>query len=601
MNEMTAVLASRASAIDNFSVKLGRLALFKDFLPREIDALEAELEWLGLPRGWVLFREGEQDDSLFVVITGRLGVVTADLGGRETIISHIAPGETVGEMALLSGAPRSATVVAMRDSELVRLKKGSFELLAQRHPGIMRFITGLLVQRLERTSHHTVARSSCSAVAIIPLTRNVDAAAFTRTLVGELIALGLRASFIDRADTRRMTEWFAHAEETNDLVLYLADYDPSEWTRMCMRQADRILLLAAAESRPEAELPSLSVIPTVARIEQFEIVFIHGSSKSRAVGIEEIVSRYCVGFQYHVRLGHKDDLGRIARLISGHAIGLVFSGGGARGFAHIGVMKAFNAAGIPIDLLGGTSMGSMIAAAAALEWDEAETIERLKRAFVTTNPLSDYTLPLVAVVRGRKVSRLLREHFGDLLIEDCWRPFFCTSSNLTLGQAKIHRVGTLWRAIRASIAIPGVLPPMIENNQILIDGGVINNLPVDVMSAMRRGKVVGVDVARDHVLTADAGDLEERSLWQLLTAKRRGTPNIIGLLMSAGTINSAAQVKQQRHQVDVLIEPRLHNMGMLDWKSWESAIESGYRQTMEMLAHSRDRLVSRLVDGQPIS
>jgi NTE family protein len=142
---------------------------------------------------------------------------------------------------------------------------------------------------------------------------------------------------------------------------------------------------------------------------------------------------------------------------------------------------------------------------------------------------------------------------------------------------------------------------MIENNQILIDGGVINNLPVDVMSAMRRGKVVGVDVARDHVLTADAGDLEERSLWQLLTAKRRGTPNIIGLLMSAGTINSAAQVKQQRHQVDVLIEPRLHNMGMLDWKSWESAIESGYRQTMEMLAHSRDRLVSRLVDGQPIS
>ncbi|HUA33659.1 MAG TPA: patatin-like phospholipase family protein [Candidatus Binataceae bacterium] len=572
--------------------KLSRLALFKELRPHELDALAGELEWQGLPGGWVLFREGEQDDSLFVVVAGRLGVVTADSEGRETIISHITPGETVGEMALLSGSPRSATVVAMRDSELLRLTKQSFELLAERHPAIMRFITRLLVQRLERTSHRTAATGSCSTIAIVPLTRAIDPAEFARALEGALGELGTRVIAVDRRAAERDTEWFTALEEAHDTVLYQADYDPSEWTRLCVRQADRILLLAAAERPPESEPPALSVMPAAVRGEQIEMVFIHGSGAPRTQRIEEMLARFNVGFHYHVRDRRRADIARVARLISGRAVGLVFSGGGARGFAHIGVMKAFNAAGIPFDMTGGTSMGSMIAGAAALEWELDETVDHLKRAFVLTNPLSDYTLPLVAVVRGRKVSRLLREHFGDALIEDCWRPFFCTSSNLTSGQAKVHRLGPLWRAVRASIAIPGVLPPVIDNNQILIDGGVMNNLPVDVMSAMRRGRVVGVDVAREHVLTADADDLEGRSLWQLLSAKRRGTPNIIGLLMSAGMVNSEAQVKLRRQQVDVLIEPRLGNMGMLDWHSWESAIEQGYRQTMEILEHSRDRLVA---------
>jgi NTE family protein len=577
---------------DDLRAKLATLALFKELRPAPLDALAGELEWLGLPGGWVLFREGEQDDSLFVVVAGRLGVVTADGEGRETIISHVPAGETVGEMALLSGAPRSATVVAMRDSELLRLSRQSFERLADEHPGIMRFITRLLVQRLDRTSHRGVARPSCSSIAVVPLSRSVDSGEFAHKLEDVLIETGVRAFVVNRDQFERPTEWFTRIEDEHDIILYQADYDPSEWTRLCVRQADRILLLTSADRPPEAEPPALGVMPAAVRGEQIEIVFLHGSSNSRTVKIEEMLARYGAGFHYHVRLDRKSDVARVARLISGRAVGLVFSGGGARGFAHIGVMKAFKASGIPFDLIGGTSMGSMIAGAAALEWDEAETLEHLKRAFVSTNPLSDYTLPLVAIVRGRKVSRLLREHFGEALIEDCWRPFFCTSSNLTSGQAKIHRVGPLWRAVRASIAIPGVLPPVIENNQILIDGGVINNLPVDVMSAMRRGRVVGVDVAREHVLTTEADDLEGRSLWQLLTAKRRGTPNIIGLLMSAGTINGEAQVKQRRQQVDVLIEPHLGDMGMLDWKSWESAIENGYRQTMEILEHSRDRLVS---------
>jgi NTE family protein len=593
MNDASATL-SGAADLSNKELrhKLAALELLKEMRPRELDALAAELEWQGLPGGWVLFREGERDDSLFIVIAGRLGVVTADADGREAIISHISPGETVGEMALLSGAPRSATVVALRDSELVRLKRASFEKLADQHPGLMRFITQLLVLRLERTSHRNVAAPDCLSIAVVPLDRAIDSAAFGRSLGRALEDLGVKTMVVDRREADRPTEWFTAIEEDHRIIVYQAEYHPTEWTRLCVRQADRILMLVGvAQPPPESKPPALAVMPAAARGEQIEVVFIHDDTVTGALAVTETLARYKAGFHYHVRSKRQSDMERLARLISGRAIGLVFSGGGARGFAHIGVMRAFKAAGVPFDLVGGTSMGSMVAAAAALEWDEAQTMDHLKRAFVITNPLSDYTLPLVAIVRGRKVSRLLREHFGEALIEECWRPFFCTSSNLTAGSAKIHRTGPLWRALRASIAIPGVLPPVIENSQILIDGGVMNNLPVDVMSAMRRGRVVGVDVAREHVLTAESDDLENRSMWQLLSAKRRGTPNIIGLLMSAGLVNSEAQVKLQRQQVDILIEPKLGKMGMLDWKSWETAVEGGYRQTMEILEHSRDRLL----------
>jgi NTE family protein len=105
---------------------------------------------------------------------------------------------------------------------------------------------------------------------------------------------------------------------------------------------------------------------------------------------------------------------------------------------------------------------------------------------------------------------------------------------------------------------------------------------------MRRGSVVGVDVAREHLLTAEMDDLDERPLWQLALAQRNGAPTIISLLMSAGTINSATQLKVHRQHVDLLIEPKLGRMGLLDWKSWESAVEAGYRQTMELLERSAE-------------
>jgi NTE family protein len=259
-------------------------------------------------------------------------------------------------------------------------------------------------------------------------------------------------------------------------------------------------------------------------------------------------------------------------------VGLVLAGGGARGFAHIGIAKALMEAGVPFDHLGGTSMGAIIAAGLANEWGIEELTERMRAAFVATNPLSDYTLPLIALVRGKKVSTLLREHFGDIHIGELPKPFFCVSSNLTTGRIHEHRSGLVWRALRASVSLPGILPPVSHHGHLLVDGGVMNNLPVDVMRARAPGSgpIIACDITGELDLQVRDNRYGERPWWSLVCQRMRGTPSIISILMRSGTVGSEAQRRIVRDLADYMFEPPLREVGLRDWKKFDSAIAEGY-------------------------
>jgi NTE family protein len=256
---------------------------------------------------------------------------------------------------------------------------------------------------------------------------------------------------------------------------------------------------------------------------------------------------------------HRGDRPRLA---------LVLSGGGARGFAHLGVIRALREARIPIDFVGGASIGAIIAAGVAMGWSDEEMKLRYRRGFVDTNPVNDYTFPLVALTRGRKVSRLLEREYGNVVIEDLRRPFFCISANLTTGRAFEHRDGALWNALRASVAIPGIMPPVFRGDNILVDGATINNLPVDVMQRHAPGLVIGSDVGADRARST------------------KGRVYIYQILMYAGLVNSAASAAAQRALADVLLKPPLANVDLLNWQAFDRAIEAGYayaRRTLEEL------------------
>ena len=230
-------------------------------------------------------------------------------------------------------------------------------------------------------------------------------------------------------------------------------------------------------------------------------------------------------------------------------------------------------------------MGGILAAGVAADWSDDELVERFRRSFVDTNPLSDYTLPLVSLVSGRKVGMLLRRELGDIDIEDLPLPFFCVSSNLTTGRIAVHQQGPLWRWLRASVAIPGVLPPVFHGGEVFVDGGAMNNLPVDVMRAKGRGPVIGVDVGTDRAFTTDVESTEAPSVWNLFGARRgRQQPSILQILLRCEHGQQHDGEAGAAEQSDLLLTPPLESLDLLDWKSFERAIAIGYRDTCERLA-----------------
>jgi NTE family protein len=265
-------------------------------------------------------------------------------------------------------------------------------------------------------------------------------------------------------------------------------------------------------------------------------------------------------------------------------VGLVLSGGGARAYAHVGAVRALRERGTPIDFVGGASMGAVVAAGVAMGWDDAELDRRIREAFVSSSPLDDIALPLLAMTRGEKVRQRLAEHFDDVDIADLWLPFFCVSSNLTRGAYHHHhRRGRLRDALRASIALPGVLPPATEGSDVLVDGAVLKNFPADVMRSIHAGPIVGVDVTRGRSITADDVARPVSVLKWLRSGQWRQGPPIVSLLMRAATVSSARDLEAAREAADLLVTPEVAGVEIRDWADYAPAVEAGYRAMSESL------------------
>jgi NTE family protein len=339
------------------------------------------------------------------------------------------------------------------------------------------------------------------------------------------------------------TEWFNAAEAASDLILYCAEPKNPDWTKLCLRQADRVLLVASSDSQIRTPI----WLASEDLCQPLDLVLLHDGRPDVGHTIERWRERLSIDLILHIRRDNPNDIARLARLLRGTAVGLVLSAGGARGFAHLGVVQALRESHVPIDLIGGCSMGAIVGAAVALEWNDAEIRERLRSAFAESNPINDYTLPFLSLVKGNKVARRLEEHFGEIRIENLWRPFFCVSTNLSAGALAVHRDGPLAHALRASVSIPGLLPPVMMDREAHVDGGVMNWLPVDVMNP-RCGAVIAVDVASDPALISFEECSGSQSIWQFLR-RRRKVPPIVDLLFRAATVGSDVRAGPSRYSV----------------------------------------------------
>lgn len=547
--------------------------LFAGCDPNALERMLAEANWFGLPGGMDLDREGENDEAVFIVLSGRLAVRVEDEKGAQRIVAHVQAGETVGEMSLIAGDAHSATLTARRDTELLRLSKEAFQRVIAREPRVMANLTRLIIRRLRATTARAAALMRPKTFALVPLEPGANAIAFGNMLRGALTGMRLSVALFDPSQREEPAENKYNAETRNDLVIYIGDEAGSAWTQHCLRQADRVLLLtragAAAHGRAFEEVAAAG--------RKYELVVLHGAANENG-GFRDATDE-----RHNIRLDRRGDLTRLARLMTGRAVGLVLAGGGARGYAHIGAVRALREAGVPFDMTGGASMGAIIAAGVAMEWDDRELTERMRYTFVESRPLNDYTLPIIAMIRGAKVAAHLKKHFGEVAIEDMPLPFFCMTSDLTDGHAKVQRSGPTWRALKASVSIPGLLPPVVIGGHLHVDGGIMNNLPVDVMAAQARGPIVAVDVVGDAGLKIKNDSYGEESWWARWKQRRSGAPGLIAILMRAGTVGNETQRRLARAQADLIIDPALDGIGLTHWKKFDQAIAAGYRATAEVI------------------
>lgn len=574
--------------------------LFRELEPAAVRELALEIVPVRLGGGETLMREGDAGDAMYVVVSGRLGVVVATATREEESIAEIGRGETVGEMALLTGAPRSATVRGLRDSVLLRLSKSSFDALIERHPKATMALARVIVQRLEHSIHARSAPPAAPATfAVAPAGIDAPLARTARMVAEQLAAHGgvlhlsserLRAHGDVPSDEGSLAAWLDAQESKHRFVVYECDDGPTNWSHRCLRQADRIVLAARAATHPgpsgvEERFLNGALLAHHAKI---ELVLVHDAATPMPSRAAKWLAGRRVAAHHHVRDGVAADAERLGRRLAGRAIGLVLGGGAARGFAHLGVLRAIEERGIPVDVIGGNSMGAIVGGLYARGFSHEERMDLCRRGFAHNAPDADYTLPMVALHHGAKGNRLLRGMFGDARLEDLWRDFFCVSTNLSTAELLVARNGPMWRWIRASCSAPGMAPPVVEDGHLLVDGGILDNLPVQ---AMRLTQGVGITIASDAGATpsieTNLRSLDAVSGWGVLWARLRGAkgareiPNLADILMRAATLSSVSKQSESSRDADLYLKPPSDGVKTTEWAGLDRAAEAGYRYARE--------------------
>ena len=568
---------------------------------------QAELDWCQLSHGEILFNQGDPGDSMYIVVNGRLRICAMLPNGHERELDEIGAGEIVGEFALITGDSRTASVYAIRETNLVKLTQPAFTRLLKRYPQAMIKITRKIISRHPSSLRVSeLENMSAFNVALVAADENIPLEEFAQQLAESLgkssRVLQLSSTRFDQlygqeaaAQTRLddptipvLDGWMSEQETRYQYILYAADPLWTTWTRRCLRQADRIFIVGRAGSDPtpgpvEVGLKSLAITART------ELVLLHSPAVTHPSGTSEWLSHRQVHAHHHVREKDVSHMERLARKLSGETIGLVLSGGSARGFAHLGVFQALDELDIEIDFIGGTSMGALMGAGYAMGLSCAEMIE-LARQFANPSRLFDYTLPLVSLMASKKVTKALIELFGQTCIEDLWLPYFCVSSNLSQAEPVIHQNGLLWKSVRASIAIPGIFTPMLYNGEVLVDGGAMNNFPVDILRDRFAGQtIIGVNVSLSREKEEEYDFGSSLSGWQVLWSRINPfikpilAPKIVPNLMRALEINSAYQIKSNKGMVDLLIQPDVKEFGMLDFAEYATISEIGYKTAREQL------------------
>lgn len=541
-----------------------------------VEALAAICSLVPVPAGAPLVVRGEVPDAVYIIVFGGFAAYgqapdgqapngqAAD--GQEILLDRFGTGDIIGDIGFITGEVREATIRALRNSEVLRISKLDLQTAAARCPGVLLTICSAVVQRLQRARPASAKPFKLRTFCVVPADASIDTRPVVQKFAETLEAFGTVTVVSGDQGSGRTSARVSEIERRFDFVLFQTDCGPTAWTKFCLRQCDSIVLLAQGDAEPsdcDALGPGHNNVPgntPLSLMLRWQDAIVPARTAAWLTYVKP-------GGHHHIRSSR--DIERASRLIAGRGLGLVLSGGGARALAHIGVIDALTKHDVRIDAIGGTSIGAIVAAVFALEWDLTHTVRSLAAAF-SRRRFSDFAVPRTALLSERAFVRTLGRCFGDLAIEDSPIPLFCVSTNLTEGVSTTHRSGRMETWLRATSAVPGICPPIIEQNVVYVDGGVLNNMPIDAIRDFGVASVIAVDVGASLQGQARSDGLS-------------GLPNILDLLWRVGTIGSDTAANRIRRDGDVVIRPEVGDVGLFGWDAHEKAIAAGHQAALDHL------------------
>lgn len=591
----------------SLSQALQSVEIFRDLSPEDVAALAEELQIVEIKRGEALVRQGDPADALYIVLSGRFIVLRE---GREAPVSEIASDQPIGEIAFLTGSPRTATVRAMRDSLVLKLSREQFDGLTHAKPSIWRSLTATLARRLAATTaaERRPPDPRPRTVGIIHAGSRPVPQVFLQRLTAAFAA-GPRTLVVGSADgvpgmegdlgSPDVTRAINELERQQQTILFIADAELTPWSEKVLRHADLVLAVATFEADPGLN-PLEQRASEYLAPEAIRLVLLH-PTRVAIKGTARWLDRRNVAMHHHVALDDPADVARLLRFVNGTARGLVACGGGALCAAHVGLLKALAEAGVGFDIMGGTSAGSAMAAAFALGASPDDINEAIRDIFVRNRAMGRYTWPRYSLLDHRHFDEHLARYIGHSAIEDLWVPFFAVSTNLSRNSLHQHRRGDLWAAVRASSSIPALLPPVYTaDGEMLVDGCLLDNVPVGVMRALKSGPNVVVAFALpqlerfavDYAALPSRGELMRRALKPIRRQDLPEAPGPAAVLMRSLMAN---RQDFQRHMGpdDLLLVPPLpQDAGVLDWHRHDELMDASYRWATGEIA-------SRAAEGHP--
>ncbi|MDR3477693.1 MAG: patatin-like phospholipase family protein [Gammaproteobacteria bacterium] len=569
------------------------------------EALIAQFELVRLKENNVLFRQGDSSDYFYIVYSGKLSAVLTVPNGKSRNIGQILPGETVGELGSLTGEPRTLTVKAHEPAEILRLPDNIFKKLCQQYPSILFDTIHPVITRSRQIIQVLASGDNKKHIAIIPANESVNISVFEEKLTESLLhykkVILISDTKLDSDNPNKsvnVDKIIQEAEEHNHVILYLLKTTETPLARACSDKIGKIYIVAEGNTKPHFSNFAIEKIHQNKQLIQVrrELILLY---KKNAVPLnpQEWLEHANFYMHHNIRSDYDPDYKRLLRFIRGKAVGLVLSGGGAKGWAHIGAIKAIFEAHTPIDAIGGTSAGALVSTLYAYTENYDETLRKFGTLLDATRNIVSFRnicWPAISLFSCEQFTTEAQKIFGKKRIENLWLPTFCTTCNLSQFKEAIHFNGILWELARGTVAVPGIVPPMILNGEMHIDGGVINNLPVNVMRDMLgpESKIIAVELISkglDNVKYNFPPSLNFREAFLAklgLGYKDYKFPPFIDTFLQSLLVGSSVKQRENSLAADLLIAPDTANYSMLKVNETEKSalIQLGYQAALEKIS-----------------